>query len=138
MSEEIIDVNKEVDDSSDIFITEKDRFEVKIKYYMEGKNPIIKNYDDDYEDDKQSVEFSIFFKYPSQEDTEKIMSVKNISNLESATYAEFIQIENIRLMTLIREWTLKRPFSDLSSIHPKIIKAIRAFISQEIAGNGIL
>jgi hypothetical protein len=123
--------------NDDIFITESDRFDILMKYYIEENEPIISGFDDDYDDAKEAQEFTITFKRPSQRDVELIMATKAIEDFNEATLVDFIEVENIRMMTLIRSWSLDRPLEDLSNIHPKIVKAIRTKISEQIGGNGI-
>jgi hypothetical protein len=133
-----IEEKKKVDNNDDIFITENDKFTLSVKYYLEGKEPIVKGFSDNYNDRNKEVHaFDVYFKYPSQKDAEYIMSVKPIQSMEEAKVLDFIELENVRLMVLFRGWSMNRPKEDLANIHPTIIKALRAKMSDEIAGNGL-
>jgi hypothetical protein len=129
---------KAVDNNNDIFITEEDRFTIPIKYYLEDREPVIEGFSDAYlPNEKEIHSFDVYFKYPSQKDVEYIMSVKPIQNIESAEILDFIELENVRLITLLRGWSMERSLEDLAQIHPTIVKALRAKISEKIAGNGL-
>ena len=77
------------------------------------------------------------FKYPSQKDAEYIMATKPIQNIEDAQILDFIELENVRIVTLMRGWSMSRPLTDLAEIHPMIVKAMRAKVSEQIGGNGL-
>jgi hypothetical protein len=135
---------EELEINDDLFITEKDRFTINITYYFDKslKEPFILGYDDGYfyekDDEKRSEEktFTVTFKYPNQQDTELIMSSKPIQSLDEANFSDFITLENIRIGTLIREWSIKKPLNNISKMHPKIIKAIRLQLTSFIGSNG--
>ena len=130
--------NEKDSSNDDIFITEKDRFTIKISYYIDKKNPIIEGFSDDYAPNGKEIKsFEMYFKYPSQKDAEYIMATKPINSIEDAQVIDFIELENVRLVTLMRGWSLERPMTDLAQIHPAIVKALRAKVSEEIAGNGL-
>jgi hypothetical protein len=124
-------------DNSDIFVTEDNTFDVEIKYYVTDSLPHIEGFSDEFDDEIETKDFTVTFKFPSQRDSEIIMATKSIENAETATYLDFIEIENVRMMTLIRGWSLDRPLKDLSTVHPDIIKAIKAKISEKILGSGL-
>lgn len=128
-----------VDNNDDIFITESDTFEIDVEYYLDDlREPVIKDFDEEYEGtDKKTHSFNMTFKYPSQKDTEYIMNSRPIQSIEDAQFADFIELENVRLMTLVRSWTMERPLTDMAQLHPKIVKALRAKVSEKIAGNGL-
>jgi len=124
--------------NDDIFITEKDRFTIEIVYYIENKMPIIEGIDENYESDGKNIcSFEMYFKYPSQRDAEYIMSTKQIKSFEDANLIDFIELENVRLVTLMRGWSISRPLEDLASIHPEIVKAIRLKVSNKIGSVGL-
>ena len=132
------EVKKEVDNNDDIFITEKDRFTIPVKYYLEDKEPMVEGFSDEYNHKDQKLHsFEVYFKYPSQKDFEYIMSVKPIQRIQDAEVLDFIELENVRLVTLLRGWSMDRSLEDLAQIHPTIVKSLRAKISEEIAGNGL-
>jgi hypothetical protein len=127
-----------IDNNDDIFITEKDRFTLTIEYYLENKDPIIEGFNDSYSKEGKEVHsFDMYFKYPSQRDTEYIMSVKPIQSIEDAEVLDFIELENVRIMKLMRGWSMSRPLEDLAEIHPNIVKALRRKMSETIGGNGL-
>ena len=137
VKENVVEVKK-TDNNDDIFITEKDRFTISIKYYLDGKEPIIEGFSEGYSYKSQEVHsFDVYFKYPSQKDVEYIMSVKPMQNIENAEIVDFVELENVRLITLLRGWSMDRPLEDLAQIHPTIVKALRVKISETIAGNGL-
>jgi hypothetical protein len=126
--------------NDDIFVSESDRFSVNIQYYIDSKlnEPMIKGFDETYLSEGTTVKsFEINFKYPSQKDTEIIMSTKNIKSLEEAGISDFIELENTRLAVLIRDWSINKPIQQIGNINPKIIKAIRAKVNELIGANGI-
>lgn len=136
-AEKVEDID-DMDDNSDIFITEKDRFDIPIEYYMVGNDPSIKGFDDDYDDKHEKIKkFTITFKHPSQKDADAIVLTNPIEDIEKTTYNEFLQLENLRILVLIRTWTLKKDITEIAYLHPKMIKAIRLKVTEEIGGNGI-
>lgn len=135
---EEVKVEKVEETNDDLFVTEDDTFDVDIKYYIEEKTPIIEGYDDEFsEDGKKLKAIKLVFKYPSQRDCEAIMASSDIVDFDSATYSDIVKTENVRLMTLIRSWTLDKPLGQLANFNPKVIKAIRLKISEVIGMSGI-
>ena len=112
-----------IDNNDDIFITEKDRFTLTIEYYLDDKEPIIEGYNDSFNKTGKDIHsFDMYFKYPSQRDTEYIMSTKPIQSIEDAEVLDFIELENVRIMKLMRGWSMTRPLEDLAEIHPKSLE----------------
>ena len=137
---EVIDMDEktEIDNNDDIFITENDKFSINIVYYLDGKTPIIEGVSNEYiPDGKKLHSFEMKFKYPSQRDAEYIMAARPIKSVEDASVMDFIEIENSRIVRLMRGWSMSRPMSDIASVHPDIIKAIRYKVSEVIGGTGI-
>ena len=134
-----VEVSEPVDNNDDIFITEKDKFTIPMTYYMnEKREPFIEGFSEGYDPDGKEIHsFEMYFKYPSQKDAEYIMATKPIQNIEDATVIDFIELENVRIITLMRGWSMKRPLTDLAQIHPTIVKAMRTKVSEEIGGNGM-
>ena len=66
---------------SSIFITEEDRFDIKVRFYREGdsKTLFVEDVDDEFDPKKEDVEeFTMTFKYPSQRDYALIKGSSNI------------------------------------------------------------
>jgi len=132
-------VKEEPEDSNDgIFITEDDTFTIDVTYYLDDNSPIVKEFDEDFDSkDKEVHSFEMTFKHPSQKDAEYIMATRPIDSVEDAKIVDFIELENVRIVTLMRGWSMSRPLTDLASIHPEIVKAIRFKVSEKIGSTGL-
>jgi len=64
----------------------------------------------------------------------------NLRGNEELDIRDFLQLEFIRCLVLMREWDLKDPLnnSNIMKLHPKIVKAICQKIREEIDMDGII
>jgi len=132
-------VEEKKQNNDDIFITEADRFVITVSYYMNKKNLIVESVDSEYQEFGNEIKsFTVTLKYPSQRDADAISSARNVTDLENMTYVDMIQLENLRLVTLIREWSLDKPLAEIVNLNPKIIKGIKNKISEEIGSLALL
>lgn len=139
VSEELKKVEKEEYIYDDIFITEKDTFEIEINYHKIGKELIVESVDESFDEKNEELHsFKIKLKYPSQRDQEIIMSSSFSKTLSKMDVMEFMQLELIRINTLIRSWTIKKDLSTIVEMDPKIIKAICIKVRDELGMKGII
>jgi len=128
----------------DIFVSEKDTFNVSIEYYKDEKNNVIvEGVDDGFDITRKAKKISMTFKVPSQGDVTAISNSpirSNIKNIENMTINEFMTLEMARFMCLIRSWSLPQKINNetLMSISPKIIKGILTKVRNEIGTEGII
>lgn len=134
----------DIDDNDDIFISEKDTFDIKITYQKVDGNILIKDADEDFDDAIPSKSIAVTFKYPSQGDVSMISvafkGVGSVGTLENIDLKDFINVEFARLLCLIRSWSLKTKISreNISSLHPRIVKAMLEGLRNKIGMDGIL
>lgn len=138
-----VDADKEIerDDSDDIFITENDTFDVKIKWYKIGSQLFVQDSDFDFEEeeaeDRGVKEFTVTFKYPSQGDYETIMGTASYRTPDDMKISDIILMELTRLVTLVRRWSLKQDLSRMVDMDPMFIKALLKKVRDEIDMKGI-
>jgi hypothetical protein len=119
---------------------------VSVRYYVEGKKIFVEDSDELFDTTRADIqELVCSIKYPSQGDVSLIMAQANqVKNrLGSVTneldLRDFIQLEFIRLMVLVRKWNLKEKLNNenVLMLHPKIVKALVAKVRNEIEMDGI-
>jgi len=127
---------------SDIFITEKDTFDIVVKYYKKDGVLYVKEVDDEFDDKEPCIDFSITFKYPDQGDTARITTGANriSADIENIDVRDLINLEFSRVLCLIRKWVLDKKLTNenILQLHPKIIKAIVVQIRDLIGMDGII
>jgi len=128
----------------DIFVSEKDIFNVSIEYYKDEKNNIIvEGVDEGFDITRTAKKISMTLKYPSQGDVSTISNsnVRNgIKSIDNMTVNQFILLEIARFVTLLRSWSLsqKVSYDTIMSINPKIIKGVLNKVREEIGTEGII
>ena len=141
ISEALKEIEKEKEEYTydDIFVTEKDTFDVEIKYYKIAKELMVESVDESFDKTREDMHsFKVKLKYPSQRDQEIIMSSSFAKTLTNMNVMEFIQLELVRINTLIRSWTIKKELSAIVEMDPKIIKAICIKVRDELGMRGIV
>ena len=131
---------------SDIFITEKDTFDVVVKYYKDEDTLMVSEVDDAFDSDKECFEFSATFKYPDQGDATTIsaqassFSGRINGSLDNLDIREFMGLEFGRLVTLIRKWDVDKDLNNqnIMNLHPKIVKSLIAQVRSKIGMDGII
>lgn len=125
----------------DLFITEKDTFEITIQYHksLNLKELIVESVDEIFDARREDIHsFKVKFKYPSQRDQEIITSSSFAKTLTNMNVMEFIQLELVRINTLIRSWTINKDLVTIVEMDPKIIKAICIKVREELGMRGIV
>jgi len=131
---------------SQLFVREEDTFDIEVEYYFDGKKVMVKGIDLLFEEAKEGVQkLGCKIKYPSQGDSSLISA--QASQMRSSTKSsdeldlrDFIQLEFIRLMVLIRGWDLDEELNNanIMKLHPKIVKSIVEKIREEIDMDSII
>ena len=127
----------------DIFISEKDTFNVSIEYYKDEENILVEDVDDKFDKTRKAKKISMTFKYPSQGDVTAISNNpirSHIKSVENMSLNEFMLLEIARFMCLIRAWSLPQKINNdtIFSINPKIIKGILNKVRNKIGTEGII
>jgi len=127
----------------DIFVTEKDTFDVAVKYYKDGKNILVEGVDDNFSKDKKAKQFTMTIKYPSQADVAMIYRqgvTLKASSAENVDIRDILGLEVARLLCLMRKWTIsdKLELTTVMNMHPKIIKAIISKVREILGMDGII
>jgi len=126
-------------DTSDLFVTENDTFDVTVKYYKQNGEIIVEDVDEAFDLKEPTLkEFSITFKYPSQGDFEAIMARNAYKSPDQLKLIDVLQMELTRLVILIRKWTINAEFSRMIELDPKVIKGISVKVREKIGMRGIL
>ena len=130
----------EDDENEGIFITEHDTFDISIKWYKDALGAVVEGESENFDPDHQPMhEFTVTFKLPSQGDYEAIMASANEMSIEHMRVADIIRLEVVRLITLVRSWSLKQDMkSRMVQLDPNIIKAMLAKVRDTIGMRGIL
>jgi len=122
-----------------IFITEKDTFDVKVKWYKIKDDLFIDDSDTEFDAETGSInEFTVTFKYPSQGDYELIMNSSVYRSPDEMKIVDVIQMELNRLVTLVRKWSLPQDMSRMVEMDPMIIKSLLKKVRDKIGMKGIL
>lgn len=126
-------------DDSDVFITEKDTFDVKVLYYKVGDDLFVESVDDEFDKNYTNIKsIDITFKYPSQGDYESIIAQNSYKTPDKMTLIDVMQMELTRIVVLIRKWSLNAEFSRMVELDVKIVKAITNKVREKIGVRGIL
>lgn len=126
-----------------IFISEKDVFTIKICFYFYKEALIVEGVSDNFnesfaKDNSCNIEsFDVTLKYPSCGDQSLI--IRNVESLDSEKISvyDIKLLELSRLSVLIRDWTLKRDFTEIYNLDVNIVDAILLKIRDVIALKGI-
>jgi len=142
LTSEVDLVNKDnvikLTDNSDLFITEKDTFDITVRYYKKDE-VFVENVDDVFDSNEPSIkQFSITFKYPNQGDFETIMAQNAYKSPDQLKLIDILQMELTRIVVLIRKWTLNAEFARLAELDPKVIKGIAQKVREKLGMRGIL
>lgn len=124
----------------DIFVTEKDTFEVKVQYYKEGTKFFVESVDDDFSKEHGNKEMALTFKLPNQGDVTNIIGMVYSGGKTQATdVVDFTRLELARMMCLIRKWSSDKKIDNenLLALNPKVVKAILNKIRESIGADGI-
>jgi hypothetical protein len=129
------------DDFSEIFITEKDTFDIRVRFYKKDYSLVVEGVDDSFDEKHLHNEFSITFKHPDQGDSAKILSQANKlgTGTENIDVRDLVNLEFSRMMCLIRKWSLEKELSNknILNMHPKIIKAVIVGLRNKLGMDGI-
>lgn len=129
------------DDFSEIFITEKDTFDVRVRFYKKDGSLVVEGVDDSFDDKQHLNEFTMTFKHPDQGDSAKILSQANKlgTGMENIDVRDLVNLEFSRMMCLIRKWSLEKELSNknILNMHPKIIKCVVVGLRNKLGMDGI-
>ena len=133
----------EVVNSSDIFITEKDTFDVTLKYYKkDGQIYTDSGTDDDFSTTEPCKEIVLTLKYPDQSDCVVIASAtSNIGHdMEKVDIRDFLAMELTRLIILARKWSDAEKLNrdSIMRLNTKIVKGFLTRIRDKIGMEGII
>lgn len=134
-------VEKNNDDC--LFITENSRFDIIIRYNDEDGKLSVADVDEFFVANEKTKSITITLKYPSQGDYDTISNSfsKGIMNMNKEfDLKDFINLEIMRFLTLVRKWSLGKTLSNdaIMQLHPKIVKAALINIRNNIQMEGIL
>jgi hypothetical protein len=123
----------------DIFITEDDTFDVKVRWYKIGSDVFVENSESTFDTSFNNIsEFTVTFKYPSQGDYEMIMNSPSYRSPDEMKITDIIQMELTRVVTLVRGWSLKANLSRMVELDPMIVKCLLQSLRDKIGMKGIL
>lgn len=120
---------------ADVFISENDVFTVKINYYKKNGDIIIEKLDSDFDYNNDVKSFEVTFKYPSYLDAQEIISN---TNEDGVNFSNLISLQNVRIVTLMKSWTLNSPIKNINTINNKFMKALRILVEEKIGMEGII
>jgi len=127
------------DPNEGIFITEKDTFDVTIKWYKINDDLFIDDSDTEFDADNGNInKFTVTFKFPSQGDHESILNSTSYRSPDEMKISDIIQMELTRLVVLVRKWSLQQDISRMVEMDPMIIKSMLKKIRDKIGMKGIL
>jgi len=126
-------------DNSDVFVGENDVFDVEIKYYKEGGNLIVENIDESFKKDHENIKsIKMVFRYPSVKDAQSIINSSDNKMGADFSLTDLMKLQDVRIMILLKSWSLKETVGDISNFNTKILKAIRFKVSDAIGMDGII
>lgn len=129
---------------SDIFIGENDVFTVQIRYHkndVKNGDLLVEGIDEDFSLENRNLKVVDFtFKYPSYNDSQTIYRSSNVGVLgEQLQYSDLIALQDCRIIVLFKSWSANEKFGEtFKDLNCKIVKALRAKMSEELGMNGIL
>jgi len=145
MAEEIKPEAKQVTEQNEesiLFITEKDTFDVIIKYYKDKDSVMVEGIDDDFVVSKGDKSFTMTLKYPSQADVSRIAQegIKLKITSEEMDLRDIMGLEFSRILCLMRKWSLKEKLNieTIMKLHPKIVKAVLLQVRIKLGMDGII
>ena len=122
-----------------LFITEDDTFDINIKWYKNNDVLFTDESDEGFDDNHDPInEFTVTFKYPSQGDYELIINSVVYKSPDEMSIADVLQMELVRLVTLVRGWSLDDDLKRMIELDPFMVKAILKKIRDKIGMKGIL
>jgi len=138
-TEKIENVQAKEDPNESIFITEKDTFDITIKWYKIGDDLFIADSDTGFDEQNSEInDFTVTFKFPSQGDHESIMNSASYRSPDDMKISDIIQMELTRLVVLVRKWSLDQNISRMVEMDPMIVKSMLKKIRDKIGMKGIL
>jgi len=129
---------KEEEENEDIFITEDDTFDVKVRWYKIEEKLFVEDGDTEFDEAQDVNEFAVTFKLPSQGDYEVIINSSVYRSPDEMKISDIVQLELARMVTLVRSWSLEQDISRMVQLDPDIIKAILKGIRDEVGMKAIL
>jgi len=137
-----VKTDKVEDDCSDIFVTEKDTFDVTVEYYKKDDVLYVEG-DDGFDKEVASKKITMSFKYVNQGDIGLIALQAANSKMSTdgqINARDFVALEFHRFNVLIRKWSIKKEINNenILGINAKIIKAFLSKIRDKIGMDGML
>jgi len=131
-----------VNGESCLFVTEDNRFDICIKYNEENGKIFIDKIDPEFKEGNGTKSIVMSLKYPSHGDYENIIRVggKLSEEKESMDVRDILRLEFVRLLTLARKWSLRKPLNNenIMSLQPRIVKAMMISIREQIGIDGMI
>jgi hypothetical protein len=127
------------------FVADDDTFDISVRFYRDKKKFVVEGGDENFKADTSGIKtLSLTIKYPSQGDTSLIAAQARLMNEkikpENISVSDFLQVEVIRFLTLVRKWNCDKPLNNenLMNLSPKIMKVILEKIRVEVGIDGII
>jgi hypothetical protein len=125
-----------------VFVSEDDTFDIVVKYYEENGKLFVQTVDDEWKDDPEKVKnITLTLKYPSQGDYDTIThATKNNLLGKDFDLKQFVGLEFMRLLILVRKWTADLPLNNenMFKLNTKMVKAMILAIREKIGTEGII
>ena len=150
-----IDLSKEKrDEVDDLIITEDNRFSVDVRYFKRDGEIFVEGVDEEFPDKSNELELgdeelkakipkkdvktiTVWFKYPNFSDARTITNMSNTDFSTTMTIADLIRLEQIRLVVLVRAWSLKTDIAQFDNLNVKIVKGLINQVRNKIGLDGI-
>lgn len=126
------------------FIGDNDNVVCKIHYYLkdDGSGFIVEGVDEEFQQDLAKDFFEVTFRVPTQKDSNLIRTkmTSNSGETELGIYSAFANLEYVRMLVLIKDWTLPKLCSEdnIEELHPSFVKGIVNSLRDKIGMDGIV
>jgi len=128
--------------SASAFITDEDTFDLKVRYYVRGIKYCVENIDDNFDKEDVTDEFTFVCRIPNQEDVNIISQRVGSSGGggEMTMFKAFTDMEYIRLVRLLKDWSLDEPCieSSIERMHPGIVKGMIVAVRNKLEMTAIV
>ena len=134
------DLEDNLDDDSDLFVTDDDTFDITVRYYIKDNKKhefIIEGESEEFKDGDHVKSFNITFSYPCLEDLKSIADTSQ-SLAEVSFMNKVIGQEYNHLLILVKSWTLPRDTAWFAKLDANLINSIVAKVREKIGLSGIL
>jgi len=124
------------------FVRNNTSFVCKIGYYLkpDGSGFMVEG-DEDYKKEEKTNEFKVTFRLPNQKDANIIAEgSQGTATNEMGIFKAFNDLEYIRFLVLLVDWTLEKPCTEesIESLHPSFVKGMVTALREKIGMDGIV